>query len=63
MIKVVRYGWSQHLEAAQVMGSSGPSDQGVALALMGVALLMLAQDLLLAESAVSLLLDEPLWPS
>ena len=54
----MRFGWSQHDQAAQVIGAAGPANQGVALALMGVALLMLAQDLLVHESAVSVIQDE-----
>lgn len=53
----MRYSWSQHVEAAQVLGSAGPADQGVALALMGAALLMLAQDLLCEESLISVFCD------
>jgi len=53
----VRYSWSQHVEAAQVLGAAGPADQGVALALMGAALLMLAQDLLLDDSPISVCCD------
>jgi len=53
----VRYSWSQHVETARVLGSAGPADQGVALALMGAALLMLAQDLLLEDSLVSVRCD------
>jgi len=55
--QVVRYSWSQHVEAAQVLGAAGPADQGVALALMGAALLMLAQDLLLDDSPISVCCD------
>lgn len=45
----MRLSWPQHLETARTLELSGDSQQGDALALMGVALLMLSQDLLEQE--------------
>ena len=42
----MRLSWPQHLQTARTLELSGPSERGTALALMGVALLLLAQDLL-----------------
>ena len=42
----MRFSWPQHLQIARTLELSGSSDRGSALALMGVALLLLAQDLL-----------------
>ena len=53
----MRFGWSQHLEVAQVLEAVDPADQGTALALMGVALLMLAQDLVVQESVITVAVD------
>ena len=53
----MRFGWSQHLQVAQVLESADPADQGTALALMGVALLMLAQDLVVQESVITVAVD------
>ena len=41
----MQFSWQQHLEAARVISSSEPQQQGTALALMGLALLLLANDL------------------
>lgn len=48
----MRCSWAEHVEVAKVLGSAGPDQQGTALALMGAALLMAAQDLLLQDSAL-----------
>jgi hypothetical protein len=42
----MRLTWPQHLQTARTLELSGPSERGTALALMGMALLLLAQDLL-----------------
>ena len=42
----MRLSWPQHLQTSRTLEMSGPSERGTALALMGVALLLLAQDLL-----------------
>lgn len=41
----MRFTWSQHLSAARTVGHAGQENSGTALALMGVALLLLLQDL------------------
>jgi hypothetical protein len=45
----MRLSWPQHLQTARMLESSADSQRGLALALMGISLLMLAQDLLAAE--------------
>lgn len=45
----MRLTWPQHLQTARTLELSGDGERGQALALMGVALLMLAQDLLEQE--------------
>lgn len=42
----MRLSWPQHLQTSRVIESTADSQRGTALALMGIALLMLAQDLL-----------------
>ncbi len=42
----MRLSWPQHLETARVVERVQDEHRGMALALMGVALLVLAQDLL-----------------
>ncbi len=46
----MRFSWPQHLETARVVERVDEEHRGVALALMGVALLLLAQDLLEQET-------------
>ena len=41
----MRFSWSQHLEASRTIGSAADQHSGMALALMGVAMLVLLQDL------------------
>lgn len=53
----MRIAWSQHAQTARAVAAAGAADQGLALALMGVALLMLAQDLLLEESPITVVAD------
>lgn len=45
----MRLTWPQHLQTARTLELSGDAERGQALALMGVALLMLSQDLLEQE--------------
>ncbi|MEB3304159.1 MAG: hypothetical protein VKK99_06140 [Cyanobacteriota bacterium] len=47
----MRLTWPQHLETARTLELTGDQQRGEALALMGVALLMLVQDLLDQELA------------
>lgn len=42
----MRLTWSEHLQTARTLELTGDAHRGEALALMGVALLLLAQDLL-----------------
>lgn len=42
----MRLSWPQHLQTARVVERVADSHRGMALALMGIALLMLTQDLL-----------------
>ena len=48
-LEVMRLTWAQHLQAARTIELHREADQGMALALLGVALLMLSQDLLAFE--------------
>jgi hypothetical protein len=41
----MRFSWTEHLSAARTLGHAGQDNSGTALALMGVALLLLLQDL------------------
>jgi hypothetical protein len=41
----VRFTWAQHQEAARTIGQAQMHNSGTALALMGIALLLLIQDL------------------
>ena len=45
----MHFSWKQHLELSRKVSNSADAHQGVALALMGVSLSMLAKDLLAAE--------------
>jgi hypothetical protein len=47
----MRLSWPQHLQVSRTLELSGDSERGVALALMGVSLLILAEDLLAAEGS------------
>lgn len=53
----MRFGWSEHQQVARVIEAADAANQGTALALMGVALLMLAQDLALQGSAIAVVVD------
>jgi hypothetical protein len=41
----LRYTWAQHQQAARTLAQSPTQSRGTALALMGIALLLLIQDL------------------
>ena len=45
----MHFSWKQHLELSRKVSNSADTAQGVALALMGVGLSILAKDLLAAE--------------
>ncbi|MCU0529161.1 MAG: hypothetical protein MUD04_06650 [Cyanobium sp. Prado107] len=45
----MRLSWPEHLQTARTLELSGDDQRGTALALMGIALLLLAQDLLAQE--------------
>lgn len=47
----MRLSWPQHLQASRTVELAGQSQQGMALALMGMSLLILAEDLLESEQA------------
>ena len=49
----MRLSWPQHLQASRTVELAGESQQGMALALMGMSLLILAEDLLESEQASS----------
>ncbi|MEB3234127.1 MAG: hypothetical protein VKM98_01755 [Cyanobacteriota bacterium] len=53
----MRFGWSQHMQAASAIAASDVENQGTALALMGVAVLMLLQDLCLQDAPTLIALD------
>ncbi len=46
---VMRLSWPQHLQTARLLESAADAQCGTALALMGVSLLILAEDLLESE--------------
>ena len=45
----MHFSWKQHLELSRKVSNSADAHQGVALALMGIGLSILAKDLLAAE--------------
>lgn len=49
----MRLSWPQHLQTARMLEGASQSDCGTALALMGISLLILAEDLLAAEQATT----------
>jgi hypothetical protein len=49
----MRLSWPQHLQASRTVERAGESQRGMALALMGMSLLILAEDLLESEQASS----------
>ena len=50
----MRFSWAQHQNVAQRLGAVDQEQLGVALALMGAALLMLVEDLAALESRTSI---------
>jgi hypothetical protein len=48
----MRLTWPQHLETARTLEITADSQRGEAMALMGIALLMLLQDLLDQEQGI-----------
>lgn len=54
----MRLSWPQHLQVSRTIELAADSQRGMALALMGVSLLMLAEDLLESEQ-LSLLPTQP----
>lgn len=46
----MRLSWPQHLQVSRTLELSGDGERGMALALMGMSLLILAEDLLADES-------------
>jgi hypothetical protein len=57
----MRLSWSQHLQAARTLESSTIADLGISIALMGLALLMLSEDLLAHEQACAPCASAPAW--
>jgi hypothetical protein len=47
----MRFSWAQHQNVARQLGTVDQHQLGVALALMGVAMLMLAEDLVVLEDS------------
>jgi hypothetical protein len=45
----MRLSWPQHLQMSRTLELSGDAERGVALALLGMSLLILAEDLLAGE--------------
>ena len=52
-VPAMHLSWPQHLQAARTLELSPEGERGTAFALMGVALLLLAQDLLDQEVGAS----------
>jgi hypothetical protein len=55
----MRLSWPQHLQASRTIELAGDGQCGMALALMGISLLILAEDLLDSEWAEPETLIEP----
>ncbi len=49
----MRLSWPQHLQVSRTLEISGDAERGIALALMGVSLLILAEDLLASEGQLT----------
>jgi hypothetical protein len=45
----MRLTWPQHLQVSRTVEGSAETDRGIALALMGISMLILAEDLLASE--------------
>ena len=54
-LKLMHFSWEKHLELSRNVAVASDENQGMARALMGVALTMLAVDLLAHESKASAL--------
>jgi hypothetical protein len=54
-LKLMHFSWEKHLELSRNVAVASDENQGMALALMGVALTMLATDLLTHELKTSAL--------
>ena len=54
-LELMHFSWEKHLELSRNVAVASDKNQGIALALMGVALTMLATDLLAHELKVSAL--------
>ncbi len=48
----MRLSWPQHLQTARLLEAAADAEPGFALALMGVSMLILAEDLLASELAL-----------
>jgi len=48
---MMRLSWPQHLQASRTVERANDSQRGMALALMGISLLILVEDLLASEQA------------
>jgi hypothetical protein len=48
----MRLSWPQHLHVSRTVEAAAEAQRGTALALMGISLLILAEDLLASESGV-----------
>jgi len=55
----MRLSWPQHLQASRTLELAGEAQRGMALALLGISLLILAEDLLDAQRADPETLIEP----
>ena len=49
----MHFSWEKHLELSRNVATASDNNQGLALALMGVALTLLARDLLIHEITLS----------
>ena len=58
----VRLSWSEHLQNARTLELSADADRGSSLALMGISLLILSQDLLQQELSLASGLPAPRVP-